>query len=704
MDSIINAILKVIPFSKFFESQGFSKEVSAAIPVIIAAILLYQIIPWLKIIYAYYNNTKTAKDLAPYFEYSKVKQSRDLFIPTHFQNNSPTNEDEPSFTHRFVSKSKLIPFFLKKVFNEKNDTDKFYLILADSGMGKTTFMINLYMQYNSYFNFLRKYKIKLLPFGDNRIIDMLKMITHAEARNTILLLDAFDEYKGLLPPDFPDGLTDDERFRKCLDEIIEYTRDFREVLITSRTQYFPGQENQAYELKVPRFDDKGYHTLAKLYLSPFDDKEVKQYLNKKYGWFSVWNLHKKNLAKKIVKSSPKLMVRPMLLAYIDYLVDSNKLFSTTFQIYETLIEKWIEREANKRKYDTPTRNKFKHDLFLFSELTALEIYHAKKLKGNFSINKETAAELCNQNQINLEDYEITGQSLLTRDITHNWKFSHKSIFEFFLAKKCFDDIDFASTFEFTGMDMVKTFYEEVIPGYFKLIKGGTYKFGNEFPVKINDFYMSKYQVTQAEYLRVTGKDNPSDFKGSSNPVERVSWFDATEYCNMLNLVVGYKEVYDKSGNLLDSTGKITSDIQKVRGFRLPTEAEWEFAAGGGLENRTVFSGTNDEHDLDEYAWYKKNDVGRTHPVGKLKPNILGLNDMSGNVFEWCTDWYDADFYKKTNKIFVNPLNSYEGLLSHRVFRGGGFYFAAQYCRVIHRNHDEPKHFGVSLGFRLVFTK
>ena len=477
MDVIIEAISKLLCFSALFQLIGFSKEVSDGLSILVSAVLIFTVLAWSKKLYERHINAKAAKDLAPYFDEAKVKQSRELFIQTKFQNHSPSAEEEPGFSHQFVVKGKLIPWFIKTGFNGKKETDKFYLILADSGMGKTTFMINLFVAYNSFFNFGRKYTMKLLPFGDSRIIDQLKEMAknQKEAKNTILLLDAFDEYKGLLPPQVPDWLTDDERFRKCLDEIVELTRDFREVVITSRTQYFPGQENQAYELKVPRFDEKGFHTLAKLYLSPFSDKEVKQYLCKKYGRFAFWNRKNKQTAETIVKSSPKLMVRPMLLAYIDLLVDSNQKFTTTYSIYETLIIKWIDREANKRKYDTPTREKFKKDLAEFSMLVALNIYSQHKQTGNLNVDKLTASNICKTNNIDLQDFEITGQSLLTRDINHNWKFSHKSVLEFFLAKKCIEDLLFFASFKFSGMDMVKKFYDE--GGLFKFIKGGTFKLG-----------------------------------------------------------------------------------------------------------------------------------------------------------------------------------------------------------------------------------
>ena len=479
---------------------------------------------------------------------------------------------------------------------------------------------------------------------------------------------------------------------------MELTRDFREVVITSRTQYFPGQENQAYELKVPSFDDKGFHILAKLYLSPFSDKEVKQYLCKKYGRFAFWNRKKKLMAENIVKSSPKLMVRPMLLAYIDLLVGSNQTYTTTYPIYKTLIEKWIEREANKRKYDTPTREKFKKDLYEFSMLVALKIYSQHKQTGNLSIDKETASDLCKRYNIDLRDYEITGQSLLNRDIVHNWKFSHKSILEFFLAKKCIENGSFAIIFEFAGMDIAKTFFEEVIPTNYKFIKGGTLKLKDQYPVILGDFYLSKYLVTQAKYVKTTGKKNPSKFQDNDqNPVEHVSWFDAIAYCDLLNFQAGFAKVYDKDGNLLDMEGKITTDITKVRGFRLPTEAEWEYAEGGGSENRTIFAGTNNEKELGDYAWYDKNSGSKTHPVGLKKPNQLGLCDMRGNVWEWCYDRY-GDYCRQPQS---NPIGPSEG--SDRVLRGGSWHIDADSSRVACRLHSAPFIHLSDFGFRLAFA-
>ena len=177
MDKFFEALLKLLPlaenFQKWFE---ISKELSVVLASVIIAFLVW-VVGWgFKKLTTHYKNSNAVKDLNPYFTYLNVQEARQYFIQTKFQNEPPTKEDEPGFSNPFVSKSYLIPHFLKTAFNEKKETDKFFLILADSGMGKTTFMINLFIKYTSFFNFKQKYKIKLLPFGDSRIIENLKEI------------------------------------------------------------------------------------------------------------------------------------------------------------------------------------------------------------------------------------------------------------------------------------------------------------------------------------------------------------------------------------------------------------------------------------------------------------------------------------------------------------------------------------------------
>ena len=702
------------------------------ITAITSGILLALVIGLGKWLYKRIQSSGAAKDLAPYFSKKDVQQKLSLFIESKWQNNSPTREEEPLFTHKFVSKSTLIPHFITTAFNENKVSDKFYLVLADSGMGKTTFMINLYVRYHSVFNFHKKYKIKLIPFGyQGNVIKKIKEIKKEEIPNTILLLDAFDEYTKILPPAEPDGLSDDERFRKVLDEVIETVQDFREVVITSRTQYFPGEEDQPYELKIPTFDNKGFHTLAKFYLSPFDDKEIRCYLNKKYGISGFLNSSKKQKAQRIVHNSPKLMVRPMLLSYIDYLVDGDQHYANTYDIYEALINKWIEREGDKREHQHVNREKLKQNLHKYSRLVAVKIYEQRKEKKPLQLCKADATDV----DVELKDYQMTGQSLLTRDADNNWKFAHKSILEFFLAKEALDNGAFARKLDFSGMDMAFQFWIEAnatLDPDFVYIKGGAYVMGSpekevgrgenemQHSVKISDLFFCKYAVTVAEFKRFIDESNyltDADKANSSrifdgkewqdkaginwrhgvsgnerkegeynHPVLHVSWNDAIAYCEWLSK-------------------------KHSRTFRLPTEAEWEYACRAGTTTpfNTGENITTDQANFVGNYPYGNNKKGvwrkNTIAVDSLKPNKWGLYNMHGNVWEWCDDVYSGTYYDecKAKGLVENPGGPAPEKGSGRVLRGGGWYDAAVNCRSAYRIRNQPDDRDFNVGFRLVFV-
>lgn len=213
---------------------------------------------------------------------------------------------------------------------------------------------------------------------------------------------------------------------------------------------------------------------------------------------------------------------------------------------------------------------------------------------------------------------------------------------------------------------------------FVLVEGGTFKMGNSsstseadakdlHDVKISSFYIGKYEVTQKEFVELMNK-NLSKFKGDSLPIEMVNWLEAIKYCNARSNKEKLPIAYDPNTyELLDSDGKVTDDITKVKGYRLPTEAEWEFAAKGGNSSKGYkYSGSND---LDKVAWFSVNSEGKTHTVGTKEPNELGIYDMTGNVWEWIYDYYDKDFYK--NSPVNNPINL-KNITSERGKRGGAW--------------------------------
>ena len=210
------------------------------------------------------------------------------------------------------------------------------------------------------------------------------------------------------------------------------------------------------------------------------------------------------------------------------------------------------------------------------------------------------------------------------------------------------------------------------------VSGGTFIMGGDdssdqmptHSVTLSSYYICKYEVTQALWRAVMGS-NPSNFKGNNLPVENVSWYDCQTFIKRLNSYTG-------------------------RDFRLPTEAEWEFASRGGNYSRHYkYSGSNN---LDDVAWYIDNSNKRPHPVGTKQPNELGLYDMSGNVGEWCSDW-DGSYssYSQTN-----PTGPNSG--SFRVHRGGFWRYNARYCRTPERNSKTPDYCVNYLGLRLVLSQ
>ena len=223
----------------------------------------------------------------------------------------------------------------------------------------------------------------------------------------------------------------------------------------------------------------------------------------------------------------------------------------------------------------------------------------------------------------------------------------------------------------TGMELVR-------------VQGGCFPMGNPFDaggpeekpvheVCVGDFLLGETEVTQAQWKKVMGKNPAKHADCDDCPVEQVSWRDAQAFLAKLNA---------------PPKGKGTPGT-----WRLPTEAEWEYAARSGGKNE-LYAGGDD--DLDHLAWYQWSADFKTHPVGGLRPNGLGLFDMTGNVWEWTADWYAPDYYAKSPR--ANPTGPASG--DRRVLRGGSYAVVAFDARTTYRNFLPPDHRAPAVGFRV----
>ena len=232
-------------------------------------------------------------------------------------------------------------------------------------------------------------------------------------------------------------------------------------------------------------------------------------------------------------------------------------------------------------------------------------------------------------------------------------------------------------------ELTETFTEPITGIKFVLVRGSCYPMGTDqeqvfegpmHEVCVDNFYLSKYEVTQRQWLNLMGRTQSNFyFQGKSRPVEWVNWGEAQDFIRTLNR-------------------------RSERTFRLPTEAEWEYAARSGGQDEK-YAGTNDQESLEDFAWYRVNSNGQTRFIGMKKPNSLGLHDMSGNVREWCSDWYGEDYYNISPR--ENPQGPDNG--EYRVIRGGAWGLPKGLARTTYRDAAKPNQRRNDIGFRLALS-
>jgi len=246
-------------------------------------------------------------------------------------------------------------------------------------------------------------------------------------------------------------------------------------------------------------------------------------------------------------------------------------------------------------------------------------------------------------------------------------------------------------------------WKVVEPMAFKRIYAGSFEMGSDQGSELADTYPSHsitlthdfelgiYEVTQEDFLAVFG-DNPSEIRDDDRlPVESITWFQAVQFTNELSKLAGHTHCYDDDGFVIDGGGNPYECV----GYRLPTEAEWEYATRAG--SKSAYSLSN--MPLGTYAWYSENSNERTHVVGLKLPNSWGLYDVHGNVVEWINDWYDEDYYRHSPP--VDPTGPQTG--NRRVIRGGSWIYDSFLLTSYFRHAFPPDYRTYYIGFRVART-
>ena len=368
-----------------------------------------------------------------------TRKSQKYYITARVQNIPPNHYPDILDSLKSVSTENMIDKYLNDIFIEDNADSPLYCVLGGSGMGKTSFLINVLKRYvMKYAMDMRPYDIELVNLANENFRE--KVVRIREPKNTILLLDALDEN--------PQAVSDYSTFIRELEEIIE---PFHLVVVTCRTQFFADEEHELKQSKLrSNGKSKAFYAYTRHYISPFSNSDVEKYLKKKYRF----NILKRCYARKIVKQCASFTHRPLLLSYIDTLLNAREKYDNILDVYETLIDKWLDRDINNRENQSALKEKF---LRLLQE-SAVKMYYNFPNAGYF-LNSHEIDNLLNENGLSEIKNLYKGRSLLNRDSLGLWKFSHKSFLEYFLAKEYFINKNFK--IDFAGLEVAQALFHEL---------------------------------------------------------------------------------------------------------------------------------------------------------------------------------------------------------------------------------------------------
>lgn len=508
-------------------------------------------IKWCTLMYGKYQ----FKKIVPYFTSSEINEALSLYITTKFQDIDPVELEEPYHNQFSRQRFNLIKMFNSKIFLDKDQNEKFFLVLGDTGLGKTTFLINLFITYKQKFTLFNviphKYKIRLYPLNNNEFDSYVTTIDEEDRNNTILLIDAFDE-------DFKAT----ENVGSRLNEIIELSKNFRFIVITSRSQFFNSQEEIPLYTNVKKSGgSKGVYQLVKFYISPLSKKEINNYIDKKFG---VLKLRKRRKAKNILKDFPYLLARPMLLSQIEDLLDMNKTNLTQLDVYRHLVDKWLSREANNcgKEIEECKTNLFNAIL----EIAKFIYENPQQNIYKYSIHNNDIKTIASKHSVNIENLSMTPKSILNRNASNFYKFSHKSIYEFLLETWTSTNYEFFRTFDWEGHSFTRDIFE-----------------------------LRAREVTDSSNFKNLSTGNESEFRKLISEVVRMSDGVDEEKIKALQICIGTDQLSTvASCQLLSKVGRQIDSIDTI-------ESEPEYNQHGEEINKVTLDKIKNEADKSKYA-------------------------------------------------------------------------------------------------------
>jgi len=531
---------------------------------------------------------------------------------------------------------------------------KHFLLLADQGMGKTSFLLNYYARHLN--RWPRRFQLVLLSLTAPQWEERIKRFQNPA--KTVLFLDGLDE-----------AAEPAKDLSLRLSAIMAATRHLAKVVITCSTPFSPHDHKSTKQTGL--FQDRlnPSHPLGSfyaLYLSPFSADQVRAFLTRSLG---LWQKHKHNELNRVIQKITDFPVHPIFLSYVEEVLHTQALPTHAFSLYSRVVDNWLA-------YDDSLGND-SQKLRLFAEKLALAIYgQSDRVRGE-SIARDQMVSLGRPLGIDTATWQPSDRSLLHRDGRGDAKFIHRSIAHLLMVRRLMaGDPAFLQIPYALLVEMRRSFLWDAIERQpAKLPVGVRYSIlsvpfsGGEYVVQeighkvtLSPFTMSMFPITNLEYEEFDPSHKAKRDKCSdqdNQPVVNVSWQDAIDFCTWLSEKAGVP-------------------------YRMPTEAEWEYAASGSGARRFPWG---DEPVTGRQANFDGSKINKTtavdaYPLGRTPE---GVYDLAGNVWEWCADWYDKE--KKG-----------------RVIRGGSYVNDASKMRCSDRYFGLPNARVDNLGFRVVQAK